>query len=186
MRNPKAWRHGRFWLAGGLCFLAACTATSPGGGGGPSPRPTTTPSPFGAATPSVPGPAPLISGAPGMPGNGPMVQPAVTPAPGGGPTSYPEGTNFLTGDLEVSIGPGATFTPRHVYLRPGATTTFVNRDSVAHTVTGFGGATDSSGAIAPGGRYTKSWSHPGTWTFHDPGTPGSGVFTVTDVPEGSH
>lgn len=181
MRYPKARWHGRFWLAGGCWLLAACSAASPGGGGGKAPNPTPSPT-RPAATPVVPGPAPLISDRPGLPGSGPMVRPAATPAPGGGPTSYPEGTVFLTGNLEVSILPGARFAPSHVYLRPGATTTFVNRDSVAHTVSGFGGATDSSGAIAPGGRYTKSWGHPGTWTFHDPQVPDSGVFTVTDVP----
>lgn len=184
MRHPKAWRFGRFWMAGGFVFLVACSANSPGGGGGAVPTPT--PSPFGAATPSAPGPAPMISNGPGMPGTGRLIQPAVTPAPGGGPTSYPEGTVFLTGDIEVSIGPGASFSPSHVYLRPGATTTFVNRDQVSHAVAGFGGATDSSGAIPPGGRYTKSWAHPGTWTFHDPAVPNSGVFTVTDVPEEGH
>lgn len=181
MRDLKAWRHARYWFVGGALVAGACSATSPGGGGGSPPTPS--PSPFGAATPGAPGPAPMTSGLPGLPGNGPMVQPRVSPAPGGGPTSYPQGTLFLTGNIEVAIGPGATFMPSRVYLRPGATTTFVNRDSVAHTVSGFNGATDSSGAIPPGGRYTKSWAHPGTWTFHDPGVSGSGVFTVTDVPE---
>lgn len=182
MRQPTRWWHGRFWMAGGLVFLVACTASPSGGGGGASPSPSPSPN-RPAATPAVPGPAPMISDRPGLPGTGRLIQPAVTPAPGGGPTSYPEGTVFLTGNIEVTIGPGATFTPSHVYLRPGASTTFVNRDTVAHTVAGFGGATDSSGAIAPGGRYTKGWSHPGTWTFHDPAVSGSGVFTVTDVPE---
>lgn len=181
MRHPIAWHYASFWSVGAALAVAACTATSPGGGGGASPPPSPTPSPIGAATPGVPGP--MTSGMPGLPGPGPMVQPNVTPAPGGGPTSYPEGTVFLTGDIEIALGPGATFTPSHVYLRPGATTTFVNRDSVPHTVAGFNGATDSSGEIPPGGRHTKSWAHPGTWTFHDPGVANSGVFTVTDVPE---
>jgi len=180
MRQPKARWHARFWFVGGAMLVAACSATSPGGGGGRAPTPT--PSPIGVATPGVPGPAPLTSGLPGLPGTGRMIQPPVTPAPGGGPTSYPEGTAFLTGNIEVGIGSGGTFTPSHVYLRPGATTTFVNRDTVAHTVSGFNGATDSSGAIPPGGRYTKSWAHPGTWTFRDPTVSSSGVFTVTDVP----
>lgn len=181
MRHAKACWHGRSWIASGALVLAACTAGSPGGGGGPTPGPSPSHD-RPAATPAAPGPAPMISDRPGLPGGGAMVQPAVTPAPGGGPTSYPEGTVFLTGDMEVIIGPGARFTPSHVYLRPGATTTFVNRDTVPHTLAGFGGATDSSGTIPPGGRYTKSWGHPGTWTFRDPGVPGSGVFTVTDVP----
>lgn len=181
MRYLKAWRHARCLKMGGFILATACSAAPPGGGGGATPRPTPTPT-APIATPGVPGPAPLISDRPGLPGAGRMLQPAVTPAPGGGPTSYPEGTVFLTNNIEVSIGPGAVFTPSHVYLRPGATTTFINRDTVPHTVAGFGGATDSSGAVPPGGRYTKSWAHPGTWTFHDPQIPNSGVFTVTDVP----
>jgi sugar lactone lactonase YvrE len=94
----------------------------------------------------------------------------------------PPNTVFHTGPHIVTIGPGGVFTPSHVYVRPGASTRFVNRDTRAHTVTGFGGATSDSGPIPPGGSYTHGWRHPGTWTFHDRLTANAPVFTVTDVP----
>lgn len=96
---------------------------------------------------------------------------------------YPPGTVFRTGTLEVTIGPGGRFTPDIVYLRPGTTTVITNRDSVPHTFTGFGGATDDSGPIQPGGKTTHTWTHPGRWTFHDTLTPNAPAFTVVDVPE---
>jgi plastocyanin len=90
---------------------------------------------------------------------------------------------FVTGTITVEIGPGGKFTPDRVYLRPGATTIIVNRDSVPHTFVGFGGATSASGPIPPGGTFTHNWIHPGTWTFHDTLTPNAPTFTATTVPE---
>lgn len=45
---------------------------------------------------------------------------------------------------------GGVFSPDHLGVRPGARTRFVNRDSVPHTVTGFGGATSNSGPLSSG------------------------------------
>lgn len=168
-------------IAAGV-VLFGCGAPSPGGGGGgPSPMPSASTAPKPIMTPSIPGP-PFISGVPGQAGTGPLIQPKATPAPGGGPTSYPEGTVFATGRVTVSILPGGRFSPDHVYLRPGTVTTIVNRDRVAHTFDGFNGATATSGPIAPGGSSDHQWEHPGTWTFHDSTIANSPVFTVTDVP----
>jgi plastocyanin len=127
-------------------------------------------------TPAYPGPAFTASAVT-------LVQPRATPAPGGGPTSYPLGTVFATGKVKVTIGPGGRFTPDHVYLRPGTVTEIVNADTVPHTFVGFNGATDASGPIPPGGSTSHQWEHPGTWTFHDTLIPNAPVFTVTDVPE---
>jgi plastocyanin len=94
----------------------------------------------------------------------------------------PPGTVYLTGLNTVTIGAGGVFTPAHIWVRPGASTRFVNVDSQPHTVTGFGGATSNSGPLDPGGSYTHGWVHPGTWTFHDTLTLDPPTFSVTDVP----
>jgi plastocyanin len=43
-----------------------------------------------------------------------------------------------------------TFNPGNVKVKEGQTVTFTNDGAVAHTVTGIGGATFDSGALAPG------------------------------------
>ncbi len=111
-----------------------------------------------------------------------LICPSATPAPGGGTTCYPAGTVFVTGNVRVTVGKGGVFTPNHVYIRPGATTTIVNIDTSPHTFTGFNGATYNSGPIPPGGSITKSWTHPGTWYFHDILTSNPPTFALTDVP----
>lgn len=121
----------------------------------------------------VPAPA---SAAPSKP---PSPKPP-TPKPGG--PIAPPGIVYQTGLHDVIVGPGGSFTPARVYVRPGATTRFINRDSKPHTVTGFGGATSNSGPLRPGGSYLHNWQHPGTWTFHDALTPNGPVFTLIDVP----
>jgi plastocyanin len=94
----------------------------------------------------------------------------------------PPGTIFQTGVHVVTIGPGGVFTPSRVWVRPGASTRFVNTDARPHTVVGFGGATSRSGPLAPGATYTHHWRHPGTWTFHDTLTPDAPAFTLVDIP----
>lgn len=105
-----------------------------------------------------------------------------TPNPGINPLASPPIT-FVTGTINVAIGPGGTFTPNTVYLRPGATTIIINRDSRPHTFVGFGGATSASGPIAPGETFSHNWIHPGTWTFHDTLTPNAPTFTAITIPE---
>ncbi len=97
-------------------------------------------------------------------------------------TCYPQGTVFITGNSKVTVGVGGVFTPNHQYVRPGASTTFTNIDKVYHTVTGFNGATSDSGPIPPGGSYTHTWQHAGTWYFHDRLTTNPPTYAVTDVP----
>ena len=100
------------------------------------------------------------------------------------PIAPPPGTVFETGVHMVTIGPGGVFTPSRVWVRPGATTRFVNADTRPHTVYGFGGATSRSGILAPGDTYSHHWRHPGTWTFHCSLTPNAPTFYLTDIPAG--
>ena len=111
-----------------------------------------------------------------------MIQPQATPAPGGGPTSYPLGTVFAKGNVNVYIVQGGRFEPPHIYLRPGTTTTIINHDRMPHRFDGFNGATAHNHPIPPGGEITKQWIHPGSWTFHDSLLKNAPVLTVTDVP----
>jgi sugar lactone lactonase YvrE len=141
-------------------------------GGATTPTPTPVPKP--TATPVKPTPTPF------KPTPTPF-KPVPTPTPKP-PVGVPPGTVFQTGTATVTIGPGGVYTPSHVFVRPGATSHFVNIDTKPHTVTGFGGATSNSGPIPPGGSYNHNWIHPGTWTFHDVLTPNPPTFSLTDVP----
>jgi hypothetical protein len=134
--------------------------------GGAVTTPTPTPVPKPAATP-MPTPTPI--------------KPAPTPTPKP-PIGVPPGTVFVTGRNVVTIGPGGVYTPSHVFVRPGASTQFINKDTKPHSVTGFGGATSNSGPLPPGGSYVHTWIHPGTWTFHDVLTPNPPTFFLTDIP----
>lgn len=138
-----------------------------------TPPPSATPTPVASRTPT-----PVPTATP----TGSLICPSATPAPGGGTTCYPAGTVFVTGNVRITVGKGGVFTPNHVYIRPGATTTIVNIDTITHTFDGFNGATFRSGPIPPGGSITKSWIHPGTWYFHSSTVPNPPTFALTDVP----
>jgi len=129
---------------------------------------------------AVPAPTPTPVKPP-APTPTPVPKPVPTPTPKP-PVGVPPGTVFVTGRNVVTIGPGGVYTPSHVFVRPNASTQFINKDTKPHTVTGFGGATSNSGPLAPGGSYVHVWTHPGTWTFHDVLTPNPPTFSLTDIP----
>lgn len=151
----------------------------------PEPSPTSTPTPAPSPTHSAtphPSSAPVTVGV-GLPGTGALVCPPISPASGGGTTCYPGGTNFATGNVVVHIGAGGVYTPSHIYVRPGATTTFMNTDKQPHNLVGVGGGNVyNSGTIQPGASVTRSWSLVGTWQFHDTMVKNGATFQATDVP----
>jgi hypothetical protein len=57
------------------------------------------------------------------------------------------------------------FNPPQLNVAPGTTVTFVNRDSVPHTVTADNGLFDS-GELAPGSSYPVVLDGAGTVTYH--------------------
>ncbi len=71
----------------------------------------------------------------------------------------------------VSIVNGArtmtttAYAPNPVNISVGGSVTWMNNDSTTHTSTADGGAW-SSGSIAPGASYTKTFSSAGTFTYH--------------------
>src|SRR5215218_9802860 len=89
-------------------------------------------------------------------------QPAVVPteptAPAESTTPAPDSTTTV----EILTN---AFTPPQLNVAPGTTVTFVNRDSVPHTVTADNGLFDS-GELAPGASYPVVLEGAGTVTYH--------------------
>jgi plastocyanin len=80
---------------------------------------------------------------------------------GYGSTTNPPPTG---GGNAVSIV-GMSFSPASLTVTKGATVTWTNNDAIDHTVTANDGSFDS-GHIAPGGKYSKSFSTAGTVAYH--------------------
>ncbi len=79
---------------------------------------------------------------------------------------------FGTVHVLITISKGASvstnalfYVPQKIEVTPGAIVTWVNRDSVGHTVTSDSLAFNS-GAIAPKGVFTFTFTTPGTYSYH--------------------
>jgi plastocyanin len=100
----------------------------------------------------------------------PMTNPSPTPGP-------------ITSGSTVSIVSGATtrttnaYSPNPINVSAGATVTWTNNDTVAHTSTSDTGVW-SSGSIAPQASFSRQFSTAGTFTYHCAFHPGM-VGTVT-------
>jgi plastocyanin len=71
------------------------------------------------------------------------------------------------------------FTPSQITVPTGASVTWTNGDSVAHTVVAGDPAFDS-GPIPPGGTFSQMFPSAGTFTYHDGANPDMvGVVMVT-------
>jgi plastocyanin len=88
----------------------------------------------------------------------PTTTPSETTAPAESTTPAPDSTTT------VEILNNA-FNPDQLNVAPGTTVTFINRDSVAHTVTADNGLFDS-GQLAPGASYPVVLEGAGTVTYH--------------------
>ena len=76
---------------------------------------------------------------------------------------------------------GSVFTPKSVTIRPGGKVTWINDDSVVHTVTADDGSFDS-GVIATGGRHEHTYAKAGTYGYkcsYHPGMEGTVVVATT-------
>ena len=68
------------------------------------------------------------------------------------------------------------YSPSPVTIAVGGSVTWTNNDNTTHTSTG---STWNSGSIAPGGKYTATFSTAGTYTYHCTIHPGmTGTVTV--------
>jgi plastocyanin len=122
-------------------------STAPCPPGQPLPQSALT-SPAPQAMPSAPGygsPQPMPSSAPGSA----AAQP--------GATAQPAATHTVNAQDDY-------FEPKTINIQPGATVTWVNRGQHAHTVT-FDVGRDS-GDIAPGGSFSATFPHAGTYQYH--------------------
>jgi len=75
-----------------------------------------------------------------------------------------------TGDVTIVLGAdsssnGQFYSPATFTAKAGATVTWVNRDTTAHTVTSTTGLFDS-GRIDPGGSYSHTFTQPGTQQYY--------------------
>ncbi len=60
---------------------------------------------------------------------------------------------------------GMAFTPAAITIKAGQTVTWVNQDTLAHTVTGDQGGWDS-GSLAPGASYQQTFPKAGQYAYH--------------------
>ena len=82
------------------------------------------------------------------------------------------------GSLTVAIK-DFTFTPARIQVGTGATVTWTNEDSVAHTVTGASGNKMASRLLSKGERFSYTFSVPGAYSYYCTPHPGmTGVVTV--------
>jgi len=100
----------------------------------------------------------------------PTPAPAPAPAPSGGgtPVSIPLGASTLG---------NRAFAPDQLEIAVGGTVTWTNTDTVAHTTTADQGSWDS-GSVAPGGKFSSTYSTAGTFPYHCAIHPGM-VGTIT-------
>jgi plastocyanin len=86
----------------------------------------------------------------------------------GTPVSIVSGSSTLT---------TTAYSPNPVSISVGGTVTWTNNDATAHTATGDDGSF-SSGSIAPGATFSRTFPTSGTFTYHCTIHPGM-VGTVT-------
>ncbi|HEX7793816.1 MAG TPA: plastocyanin/azurin family copper-binding protein [Vicinamibacterales bacterium] len=90
-------------------------------------------------------------------------------AVGCGSSSPSSPSNGNTGTPVSIVANSSTLTttaysPNPVSISVGGTVTWTNNDSTAHTATGDNGSF-SSGNIAPGGKFSQTFSTAGTFTY---------------------
>jgi len=98
----------------------------------------------------------------------PAPAPAPAPSEGGTPVSIPLGASTLG---------NRAFAPDQLEIAVGGTVTWTNTDTVAHTTTADQGSWDS-GSVAPGGKFSSTYSTAGTFPYHCAIHPGM-VGTIT-------
>jgi plastocyanin len=87
------------------------------------------------------------------------------PAPQPVPSSTAPAPATSSSSVTVNIK-GFAFTPSTTTIKQGTKVTWVNNDSVAHTVTSDSGNLLNSGTIAPGKSFSFTFTNPGTTSYH--------------------
>lgn len=86
-----------------------------------------------------------------------------TPSPSPAPSPGPSSSVTIPSGAEV-LGNRA-YAPDDVTVAVGATVTWTNTDTVAHTSTADAGAWNS-GIVAPGGQFSRVFETAGTFAYH--------------------
>jgi plastocyanin len=91
-------------------------------------------------------------------GNSSPATPTPTPTPTGPTTTVtiPTGARNLT---------TTAYAPNPVTVSRGASVTWVNNDSIAHTASSNDSTTFNSGTIAPGGSFSMTFQNAGTFPY---------------------
>ena len=97
-----------------------------------------------------------------------------TPSPTPSPSGSSVAASIVTGASTMTT---TAYTPNAITVSVGGTVTWTNNDSTSHTSTANGGAWNS-GSIAPGGKFTMTFSAAGSFPYHCSIHPGM-VGTVT-------
>jgi len=96
------------------------------------------------------------SASPTSPGPTPSPAPAPAPGPSSSSVTIPTGASTLG---------NRAFNPDDVNVAVGATVTWMNTDSVAHTSTSNADGWDS-GIVRPGGQFSRTFQSAGTFQYH--------------------
>ncbi len=127
----------------------------------------------------------LLSGMPllwggipaGQGGGWGMMGPGMMGGMMGAPAGDPQNLTSVNG-LTVAIK-DFTFTPARIQVGTGATVTWTNEDSTAHTVTGTTGNEMASHLLVRGERFSYTFSVPGAYSYYCTPHPWmTGVVTV--------
>jgi plastocyanin len=97
-----------------------------------------------------------------------------TPSPVPSTSGSSVAASIVTGASTMTT---TAYTPNPITVAVGGTVTWTNNDSTTHTSTANGGAWNS-GSIAPGGKFTMTFSAAGSFPYHCSIHPGM-VGTVT-------
>ena len=73
--------------------------------------------------------------------------------------------NNGSGNLNTISMKNSVFSPASLQININAAVTWINDDNMVHTVTSDNGSFDS-GDIAPGAKFTYTFTHTGTFNYH--------------------
>lgn len=73
--------------------------------------------------------------------------------------------NNSGGNLNTISMKNSAFSPPSLQVNINATITWINDDNIVHTVTAGNGSFDS-GDIAPGSKFTSTFTNTGTYNYH--------------------
>jgi len=92
--------------------------------------------------------------------------PSTPAAPSPSPTPNPGGpSSSVTIPSGAEVLGNRAYAPDNVTVTVGATVTWTNTDTVAHTSTADAGAWNS-GTVAPGGQFSRVFETAGTFAYH--------------------